>query len=165
MATFSTSLSHFYRRPVWNRWACLVVTMHCTVHIFPVIMQIIYFESRILHILLIAEVQNAGVGLVLHMCCWKNGMVYFPSTLWEPVYEYIIPGFQPKSSSFKSSSFQLPYRRHSSSTDCARDLFKGSNRSASLLVSTWKIFFWLGVADFLWVMSAGNVLVRQHHFK
>jgi len=33
-------------------------------------------------------------------------------TLWELVYEYIIPRFQPK-----TDSFQLPYQRHSSSAD------------------------------------------------
>jgi len=27
-----------------------------------------------------------------------------------------------------TSSFQLPYKRHSSSANCARELFKGSNR-------------------------------------
>ena len=32
----------------------------------------------------------------------------------------------------KISSFQLPYQRPSSSTDCARELFNGSNGSASL---------------------------------
>jgi len=48
-------------------------------------------------------------------------------------YEYIIPGFQPK-----TSSFRLPHQHHSSSADCARELFKGSNRSDSLLVSTEK---------------------------
>jgi len=31
----------------------------------------------------------------------------------------------------KTSSCQLPYQRHSSSADCTRDLFKGSNGSVS----------------------------------
>jgi len=53
----------------------------------------------------------------------------------------------------KTSSFQLPYQCYSSSADCARELFKGSNRSASLLVCTRKKIFWLGVVDFLWVTS------------
>jgi len=48
--------------------------------------------------------------------------VSFHSTLWRPFYKYIIPGFQPK-----TSSFQLPYQRPRSSTDCARELFKSSN--------------------------------------
>jgi len=42
---------------------------------------------------------------------------------------------------------------HSSSDDCARELFKGLNRSASHLVCTRKKISWLGVADFLWVTS------------
>ena len=69
-------------------------------------------------------------------------------TLWEPAYDVFIPRFQPK-----TSSFRLPYQRCSSSADCARELFKSSNRSASLPVCTRKKFFWLGVADFLWVTS------------
>jgi len=47
----------------------------------------------------------------------------------------------------KISSFQLPYRRPSSSANCARALFKGSNGSASLVDCTSKIF-WLGVLIF-----------------
>jgi len=58
-------------------------------------------------------------------------------------YEYIVPRFHPK-----TSSFRLPYQRHSSSTDCARELFNGSNGSATLLVCTRKKIFWLGVVDF-----------------
>jgi len=54
----------------------------------------------------------------------KN-FVSFHSTLLRPFYEYTVPGFQPK-----TRSFQLPYQRHSSSTDCARELFKSSNGSA-----------------------------------
>jgi len=48
-----------------------------------------------------------------------------------------------------NSSFQLPYQHPSSSADCARELFMGSNGSASLVDCTQKKFFWLGVADFL----------------
>jgi len=33
----------------------------------------------------------------------------------------------------KNSSFQLPYQHPSSSADCARELFNGSNGSASLV--------------------------------
>jgi len=72
----------------------------------------------------------------------------FILTFWEPAYDTFVPRFWPK-----SSSFWLPYQHHSSSVDCARELFKGTNRSASLLVCTWKQIFWLGVADFLWVTS------------
>jgi len=63
-------------------------------------------------------------------------------TLWELAYKYIVPRFRPKTSSFK-----LPYQRHSSSADCARELFKGSNGSASLLDCTRKKFFGCG----LWI--------------
>jgi len=48
----------------------------------------------------------------------------------------------------KNSSFRLPYQRPSSSADCARELFKGWNGSASLVDCTRKNFFWLGVAVF-----------------
>jgi len=53
----------------------------------------------------------------------------------------------------KNSSFRLPYQRHSSSADCARELFKGSNGSANLVDCTRKKTFWLGGADFLWLTS------------
>jgi len=53
----------------------------------------------------------------------------------------------------KTSSCQLPYQRPSSSADCARKLFQGSNGSDSLPDCTRKKIFWLGVADFLWVTS------------
>ena len=52
-------------------------------------------------------------------------------------------------STLKNSSFWLPYQRPSSSVDCARELFKGSTESASLVDYTRKKIFWLGGADFL----------------
>jgi len=48
----------------------------------------------------------------------------------------------------KNSSFRLPYQRPISSANCARELFNGSNGSASLV----KIFCLAG-AVFLWVTS------------
>jgi len=57
----------------------------------------------------------------------------------ELVYEYFVPGFRPK-----TSSFPLPYQRHSSSADCARELFSGSNGSARLVDCTRKKIFCLG---------------------
>ena len=45
----------------------------------------------------------------------------------------------------KSSSFRLPYQHPSSSADCARELFKWSNGSASLVDCTQKKFFGWGV--------------------
>jgi len=59
-------------------------------------------------------------------------------TLWEQGYKIFALWYQPK-----TSSCRLPCQRHSSSADCARELFKGSNRLASHLVCTWKkIFYW-----------------------
>jgi len=54
-------------------------------------------------------------------------------TLWEPAYDIFVSRFRPK-----ASSFWLSYQHHSPSADCARELFKGSNESANLLVCTWK---------------------------
>ena len=62
----------------------------------------------------------------------------FILTLWEPAYDIFVPRFRPK-----TSSFWLLYQHPSSSADCARKLFKGSNGLASLLVCTrQKIFCW-----------------------
>jgi len=49
----------------------------------------------------------------------------------------------------KNSSFRLPYQRPSSSADCTRKLFMGSNGLASLVDCTRKKIIWLGVVDFL----------------
>ena len=48
----------------------------------------------------------------------------------------------------KNSSFRLPYQCPSSSAHCARELFSGSNGSASLVDCTRKKFFCLGVRFF-----------------
>jgi len=48
----------------------------------------------------------------------------------------------------KPSSFRLPYQRPSSSADCARELFNGSNGSASLVDCTREKIFCLGGAGF-----------------
>ena len=48
----------------------------------------------------------------------------------------------------KNSSFRLPYQCPSSSANCARELFKGLNRSASLVGCTRKKFFGWGVRIF-----------------
>jgi len=50
----------------------------------------------------------------------------------------------------KTSSCQLSYQRQSSSADCARELFKGSNGLGSLLVCTRQKFFGWG----LWIFCA-----------
>ena len=72
------------------------------------------------------------------------------------MYDIFVPRFQPE-----NSSFQLPYQRHSYSADCAIELFKGSNRSASLLVCTRKKFFWLAVADFFVSDIISEVVLRS----
>ena len=48
----------------------------------------------------------------------------------------------------KNSSFRLPYQRPSSSADCARELFNGSNGLASLVHCTRKKIFAWGVRVF-----------------
>jgi len=48
----------------------------------------------------------------------------------------------------KNSSFRLPYQHHSSSADCARELFNSSNGSASLVDGTQKKNFAWGVLVF-----------------
>ena len=48
----------------------------------------------------------------------------------------------------ETSSCQLPYQHHSSSADCAGELFKGSNGSASHLVCTQKTIFGWGCGFF-----------------
>jgi len=64
-------------------------------------------------------------------------------TLWEMGYNIFILGNRPK-----TSSCWLPYQRHSSSADCARELFKGLNESASLVVCTRRRFFGWGLRIF-----------------
>ena len=80
----------------------------------------------------------------LQKCMVKPYHTINPITLWEPVYDIFVPRFQPE-----NSSFRLPYQRHSSSANCTKELFKGSNGSACLLVCTWKKFFGWGWQIFL----------------
>ena len=49
----------------------------------------------------------------------------------------------------KNSSFRLPYQRPSSSADCARELFNGSNGSDSLVDCTRKKIFGWGCGFFV----------------
>ena len=86
-------------------------------------------------------------SMVAHVCHPTN-FLFLAFKLWEPAYDIFVLRFQPK-----TSSFRLPYQCHCSSANCARELFKDSNRSASILVCTQKKNFWLGIADCLWVMS------------
>ena len=64
-------------------------------------------------------------------------------TLWELGYNKSVLWNRPK-----TSSCLLPYQHHSSFADCARELFKGSNGSASHLVCTRKSFFLVGGCRF-----------------
>ena len=78
--------------------------------------------------------------------CWEllwRSLIWFGTvlvllhlTLWELRYDISVLWNRPK-----TSSCQLPYQHPSSSVDCARELFRGSNESASLLVCTRKKFF------------------------
>jgi len=67
-----------------------------------------------------------------------------PFTLSEPGYDIFVPWNR-----LKTSSCQLLYQHHSSSADCARVLFNGSDESASLLVCTQKIFLVGGCRSFV----------------
>jgi len=58
----------------------------------------------------------------------------------------------------KNSSFWLPYQRPSSSADCVRELFNGSNRSASLVNCTQKKFLVGGCGLFVTDIISGVVL-------
>jgi len=60
-------------------------------------------------------------------------------TLWELGYDIFVP---------KTSRCQLPYQRHSSSINCARELFRGSNGLANHLACTRKKFFGWGLQIF-----------------
>jgi len=68
----------------------------------------------------------AQVGLWLFLIL-TNVDYHFES--WRTIYSYFNFGL-------KNSSFRLPYQCPSSSADCARELFTGSNGSASLLDCT-----------------------------
>jgi len=58
----------------------------------------------------------------------------------------------------KNNSFQLPYQHPNSSANCARELFKGSNGSASLVDCTRKKIFWLGMGFFVSEVKSKVVL-------
>jgi len=75
-------------------------------------------------------------------CC--NHVLHFESLC--TIYSYFDFGL-------KNSSFWLPYQRPSSSALCAREMFKGSNGSASLVECTQKNLL-VGGADFLWLTSS-----------
>jgi len=68
---------------------------------------------------------------------YKCTIVYLVGC-WPAIYSYFDFGL-------KNSSFRLPYQHPSSSADCARELFNGSNGLASLVDCTRKKFFGCGV--------------------
>ena len=72
-------------------------------------------------------------------CADKSVFWHFEN--WRTIYSYF-------DFSLKNSSFRLPYQHPSSSADCARELFMGSNGSASPVDCTRKKIFWLGVRIF-----------------
>jgi len=66
---------------------------------------------------------------------------------------------------FKPAVLKFPYQRPSSSTDCTRELFKGSNESDSLLVCTLKKIFLVGgcglfVSDVISEVVLGSFWLR-----
>ena len=64
----------------------------------------------------------------------------------------------------KTSSFWLPYQCHSSSADCARELFKPSKHSPSLLVCNAKNIFSFGFQFFCeWRHKQGRFLAILAH--
>jgi len=79
----------------------------------------------------------------IFLCCDNTAKLLLNFESRSTMYSYFDFGL-------KNSSFRLPYQHPSSSADCARELFKGSNGSASLVDCTRKTIFWLGSADFLW---------------
>ena len=76
----------------------------------------------------------------------------------------------------KNSSFRLPYQRPSSSADCSRELFNGSNRSARSKQIEKKFFAWgcgFFVSDIISEVVLDDpkttslmtsVTKKQHHF-
>ena len=64
-------------------------------------------------------------------------------TLWKTGYDIFVLQFR-----LKTSSCQLSYQSPSSSIDCARELFKGSNGTDSLPAGTRKKFFDWGLQIF-----------------
>jgi len=71
-------------------------------------------------------------------------------THWLPVYEYIVPVYEYivlGNREKKTGIFRLTYQPHSSSADCAKELFKPSKDSASLRVCNEKTI--LGICFFV----------------
>jgi len=106
--------------------------------------------------------QNArvykGVDLAyFNYYCFKYSWVVLSSalTLWEPGYDIFVLWNRPK-----TSSCQLPYQRHSSSANCAKELFKWSNGLARLLVCTQKKFLVGGCGFFVSDIISEAVLGR-----
>ena len=95
---------------------------------------------------------HSSVVNILHVI-YSIVKLLWDLTLWEPVYKYIIPRFQPYILYLDFSLILyldfswLPYQCHSSSVDCTRELSKPSKDLASLLVCTRKNFFCWG----LWI--------------
>jgi len=78
--------------------------------------------------------QFVCINIVFHPCylfCNEMLCQHFESR--RTIYSYFDFGL-------KNSSFQLPYQCPSSSANCARELFKGSNGLAGLVDCTWKNF-------------------------
>jgi len=81
----------------------------------------------------------SNVFIFLHLFAHETASL----TPWEPWYDIFILWNWPK-----TSSCWLPHQRHSSFADCARELFKPSKDSSSLLVCTQRKFFGWGLQIF-----------------
>jgi len=78
-----------------------------------------------------------------------NNKNYFTTKLLQQNFENRSTIYSYFDFGLKNSSFRLPYQRPSSSADCARELFNGSNGSANLVDSTWKNFLVGGCGFFV----------------
>ena len=127
----------------------LLASKRIRIHIFWFFVQLVFGS----HITSTAAMPGANLwtgSVFAWMQFWNVSLSQILClTLWEPVYDILYSYFD---FSLKNSSFRLPYQCPSSSADCARELFKGSNGSVSLVDCTQKIFL-VGRADVLWLTS------------
>ena len=106
------------------------------------------------------EKNGSGYGYTLHdavrIKCWVCHLSSTDVVAWQIRLTFWEP---PGCSDFrkKNSSFRLPYQRPSSSAHCARELFSGSNGSASRVDCTRKKIFCLGGAFFLSDVISGGL--------
>jgi len=116
--------------------------------------RIFHFKEDKVHY---AEKSHSAINMIKQMssCKWPQNKV---TTL---IQEAILTLWHPGGfSDFrkKNSSFRLPYQHPSTSADCTRELFNGSNGSASLVDCTQKIFLLWGCGFFVSDVISGGLL-------